>query len=821
MEAPINGHIKPINDEINDARNAQRLSIPAKRLKEKLEPIPSKVEFLQKRWFWELLQNASDYNDEVDVRLEIYDDKLTFSHNGLPFRPIDTENLIAPDSGKDDLEMKDVETIGQYGTGFISTHVLSAKITIEGIIKSKHVLDTYYKFNFHLDRSGFNDKELLKDSILKAEEQLDNNLIRIDYRPGNFNSKFIYDLNTSLPDINVSEVVREGLKNITDVLPYTLSFLQKVKSVEIINESSKHGKFLNKKFSRSSSNNQLQIVYFEKNHDSEKTDTINLRKFSNDSAESVIRIEKGRLLPYPNEISKLFCSLPLIGTSSFSFPVILNSPNFRTTNERDGIELSNNDTINRNILSSGITLFKNLANELSIEGVKDLYHISHWKELNLQSLQAKSWFTPNILDNLQLILLDTKIVDSSIGPIKLNDTIIPYIEKENYTEDYLSEFYDLLKHLFEAKLPIKEDYLKWYEVLDFRRFKKQKCTIIELAEWVSSKGSLVEIKNDINNVEGWINLLIKFIIKYNPDLLTRYNLIPNREGELFKQTDNIYWDDEIPEGLIEVYNEFTGKNFEKRLLDRCVETIEGILPKEKSLGVKDIASKIDTLFKENRESIHTTNGLKSLELLFKWFRESGLEENELKRLFDYFSRNKPQLFMNTFSEEQREKAFSIVQSGKFDLLSRLSDSPVSKEDLEQIIDNQDEYKSYLKWREKIVDDVSFANEYEGKIGEAIVYSDLVSIFHDADIIWASRDHAIEEYDFEVKKNGISIYIDAKTTNQGIANSDSIPFFVRTKQWEFLESDATNDNYYVARVFINGSRHEIKYLKLDRKEINIQ
>lgn len=106
-----------ITEELNDAKEIQRLSIPAKRLKEKLAPIPSTFESLRRRWFWELLQNASDYNDEVSVRMELFPDKVIFSHNGLPFRAIDTENLISPDSGKDDEEIQAKDPIGQFGTG--------------------------------------------------------------------------------------------------------------------------------------------------------------------------------------------------------------------------------------------------------------------------------------------------------------------------------------------------------------------------------------------------------------------------------------------------------------------------------------------------------------------------------------------------------------------------------------------------------------------------------------------------------------------------------------------------------------------------------
>ena len=164
-----------IKEELERAREEQRLNIPAKRILEKIQSIPEDVDKLQRRWFWELLQNASDYNDEVEVMVELGNDKVVFRHNGRPFRPMDAENLIAPDSGKDDAESRSMDLIGQFGTGFISTHVLASRITVNGILKSEEVEDLYSSFQFDLDRSGFTDKQQLKKAISSSSRQLSDN----------------------------------------------------------------------------------------------------------------------------------------------------------------------------------------------------------------------------------------------------------------------------------------------------------------------------------------------------------------------------------------------------------------------------------------------------------------------------------------------------------------------------------------------------------------------------------------------------------------------------------------------------------------------
>ena len=157
-----------IQNKLRDLKDQKSYSIPAKRVMEHLKPILSKSQDLRQRWMWELLQNASDLGDNVKARFEITADRLKFSHNGKPFTLDEAYNLIMPDSTKDDETTHKKSVIGQFGTGFISTHILSKIIQIEGIIEDDEHL---YSFSFHLDRSERNDKDFLIQSIKDAEAE--------------------------------------------------------------------------------------------------------------------------------------------------------------------------------------------------------------------------------------------------------------------------------------------------------------------------------------------------------------------------------------------------------------------------------------------------------------------------------------------------------------------------------------------------------------------------------------------------------------------------------------------------------------------------
>ena len=189
--------------EIEAEERKQALSIPAKRLRDKLLPLKSKVEQTAKRWFWELLQNASDYNQSVDVRLEIDDNQIVFRHTGNPFSIQDVLNLISPDSGKDKDEVRK-ENIGKFGSGLVSTHILSAEMRVNGAFKSENE-DKLYMFDIVLDRSLYEDKEKLIESIEKTKRgfrEIQDCIVKSEY--SGYMTSFSYNLKKKLPGLSSS-----------------------------------------------------------------------------------------------------------------------------------------------------------------------------------------------------------------------------------------------------------------------------------------------------------------------------------------------------------------------------------------------------------------------------------------------------------------------------------------------------------------------------------------------------------------------------------------------------------------------------------------
>src|SRR5260370_20840861 len=98
-----------------------------------------------KRWVWELIQNAKDVNigGKVCVRIEADlddpDAHVTFTHNGGSFSAENIRFLIEQVSSKDrtkDSAGRPTAT-GKFGTGFLTTHLLSEHVSVNGVVKEQ------------------------------------------------------------------------------------------------------------------------------------------------------------------------------------------------------------------------------------------------------------------------------------------------------------------------------------------------------------------------------------------------------------------------------------------------------------------------------------------------------------------------------------------------------------------------------------------------------------------------------------------------------------------------------------------------------------
>ncbi|MDN3725120.1 hypothetical protein QRD02_12055 [Aequorivita sp. SDUM287046] len=841
MEEKIIGIEKIISfeEQIKETEIEKKLSIPAKRLMEKLEPIPSKIQSLQYRWFWELVQNASDFNDEVDIELELKEDKLIFRHNGKPFKLVDVENLITPDSDKDDDDI-DEDYIGRFGSGFISTHVLSAFITVEGLVKDKYRDTEHYSFKFELNRKDYNSKKLLIDSIKESEDQLKTDYKSVDYLSGSFDNKFTYDLSNSLPGLNSKEYALSGIKYAIKVLPLVFTFLPKLKSVKII----QHKNGLEEKlFYQKSRNEEIGKCEIGLNINSKPQNDIEVRYFKEADVIVATEIENNRVVEYQEEIAVLFLYLPMIGSERFPFPVTINSPKFKPETERNGINISDNDIENRTNLLNGVKAFKKLLENLANDEIGNLYNLVQLKSDRIKALSSNSdWFQKNIEKEIKIVLDEVDFINCNGKSISYSKLKLPFIP-ENKTESKDLEFYDITRDLILNEVPARVEYLKWLKNIDFTIFKSVPFRLEAAVKMVEDKKNLIQLADYINKNEEdtveWLGNFIKYVKVNDAGLLTNFKILPSQseKGDFVNRDAEIFTDKGVFPDLIEVYNKMRGEDYRNKLLNNDInKKIPNLLPDNKFKTWKTLAKEIDDIFRIRLDanSRLSKQEIEGLSKLLKWLKSKGFPKwGDLPIYFPTFNSSYTNFFLESFDEEERVKAITIRDSGKQDTLVKLAESEVTQEELNKVLDNISEINQIVS----IIDSgtnltqlkeladlfpntipiavMNIAREEGEKKRDfdtkSLIGSDVEKLFKSAfekmhlglivekvdldaiDFVYAGGG----SYDFRITNpvNGKSFYIEMKSVRQG--NTDSIKLAI--SQLERAVNPKYKEHYCIALI----------------------
>jgi hypothetical protein len=795
-----------MEDELIEEFNAQRderlLSVPAKRLIEKLTPLSSHVEAYQKRWFWELLQNACDNNENVKIQVEIQDDWLYFRHNGHYFTIKDTMNLIFPDSAKDDGNKSDV--IGQFGTGFISTHILCSKITVSGILQNKN--QELYPFKFTLDRSNYAEKSLLQGKLADAEKELRASKKATVNPTGEYLSEFAYDLNSPYEFSDPGDAIKNGVKFIKAALPYVFTFVSQLERVEIITKE--------KSFFYTRLKNGNSGCHYERiGADPIQKDLI-VRSAKVGETEVAIRTTDNKVIDH-KEIPILFCGYPMLGTETFPFPCIINNNQFVPKIERNGIELSKNDKINKAIIEEAVKAYSQLLSNIS-SNTQEIYNACALKSGSFE-IEDQQWFKTAISDALKKSILENEIVSTKDGKKKLQDTYIPNPE----TEETFDSFFEICENTT-YHIPVKEEAKNWNKVLNFAVFTEEKLDLKKLIE-EAAKNKLSDLLHEGINKTKWVAKLLEYTIDYQKQVLLEKNaLIPVKSGKLRTSKNDLYWNDAIDEKLIEIHDLLKSESYEEILLHKDVERLgEKLLPTEKKKTEKDISHAIDKVFNPSLSPKINSNFIDALQKLFAW--TDGMEYVQLIDYFPIFFPNRAKFMLDTLENNyERNLAFDIIKSEKKDVLSRIAKSEITIKELETLVENEKAFKLFLKWKNSFVNDSEKASAELGDIGEIYLYDKLKKRFDGItgyEVEWVAKTRNEANYDFEIRKNGKAyLFIDAKTTNQGISNTDTVPFFMRRGQWDFLSTMEKNQAYYIGRIFVeNEDQINVRFLNIKPQE----
>lgn len=496
-----------------------------------------------RRWIWELLQNAKDvaYNDQpVSVAIEYNPEEgcatLTFKHNGQPFSSDNITSLIHQVSSKKrklDPSVKKRPT-GKFGTGFLSTHLLSEKVDVFGIVKE--VMLPYKEFCITLDRSASDPEEVLQSvskSLDAVNELLNSEKDYAGFNPANHNTKFVYHIqDKKMP------VAQFGITDLHVSLPYTLAFTGEIAQVAVSHENIIY----------SVAKRQILTDGIE-----EITITEDIGKGPDNAVRSIIIVtgdkatialeiyHKGEsvgIKPFNSVTPRLFCDFPLVGSHDFPFPVILNCPDFNINEPRNGVWLTNREDKrvqeNEEIMDEAIVLYQKLLSYAANNKWMNLYEICKTHTATQSEWLSKAWFDDTILKKLRNDILTTPLITTPLGKKAIIDD---FDNAVIFFPDGLSD--EVRDHIWQLSqysytLPPSGEVHEWAKVI----WKNSLLiTLPVLAREVETAGNLdglsAFLKKGTEPIP-WLNQFYKAMaldVGFEDDVIAgKYSIIPNQSG---------------------------------------------------------------------------------------------------------------------------------------------------------------------------------------------------------------------------------------------------------------------------------------------------
>ena len=477
-----------------------------------------------KRAIWELFQNALDLSDNCHVIIKQENDKISFSHNGKPFDSNTLSCLIKQVSSKDGESNE--EEVGQYGTGFITTHSFGKKIILNSVLKEG---DYFIPIkNFEIDRIAKNSDELIEKLIIQQEKVFD--LVENgDYQSNNGHlTTFTYLALSQLEQENINKAI----SNLSIILPYVMMLNDKLQKVtvkningeEIIYEKGKTEFFDNVNVTNIYIDGVVKKIY--SLHSIEENITIILPLY-----------ERNKAIKFNEELSRLFLYYPLIGTEKFGFNFIIHSKYFSPTEPRDGIHLkSKNEQVkekeenNRKIIARASEMIFDFVKNNAKKIENPVYFAPIYFNTNLSNELLSEYFI-NLKKEWVSEFEDFVLVETNNKRLSPKETKFfkdeLLFDAKSDEEKYFKSIYSLV-NLFWDNIPKFELVSDWTSIVNvWNSDNVEYISINDLVEKIQEAGSLDKFDNT-EDLKNFYNYLIKH--SYS-NLFGEYRLLPNIKNE--------------------------------------------------------------------------------------------------------------------------------------------------------------------------------------------------------------------------------------------------------------------------------------------------
>ena len=343
-------------DKILHRNNAQAILQALATLEER------RTEFTT-RWMWELIQNARDFPDpsrQMTIRISLTPDRITFAHNGRDFTRAEILSLIYHGSTKQANE----EQLGKFGTGFLSTHLLSRQVRVKGTLCDDK--RGRRAFEFELDRSG-DDADQVGEAMQRSFDALEASLGGDGLVPTDW-TEYVYATDETLD----TEELESDFP--FDVLPYVLVFDRHVERIEI--QLPGHRATYARGGGEELDGGACLTVI-------DGIDAVSCFATREENrihaAVPVVRRADGSYeVLSPGDVPRLFKYLPLVNSAELGLPAVFHCRLFSTTENRDGLQFGVGGVqsdFNKRLLTGAASCFLKLAQNCAVSRLDQLQRL--------------------------------------------------------------------------------------------------------------------------------------------------------------------------------------------------------------------------------------------------------------------------------------------------------------------------------------------------------------------------------------------------------------------------------------------------------------
>ena len=440
-----------------------------------------KIKSAQRRYLFELIQNALDVNRErgsPPIRIEIIyqDNKFIFRHNAGYFTPKEIRALIYAYSTKP--YERTTEEAGKFATGFLVTHILSKKVNIKGNLKRD---GEFYQFNTIIDRESSKIDDIVK-SFIRSFNDLDS-AIKLEDKPQYYWTEYIYEITDEIG----RNAISIGVDEIRKCLICLFAF-NNIEEIKINNDIYKK-KLLTKE--------TIEVGGTE----------IRLRKGQNIEIGMIINSHTKEIQNL-NDAPRIYVKgLPLVETGSYiTLPFVIHSKKFDIPEDRDTLK---NIDDNKELLRRSTELFYALLMEVNNKDLKGLYKIMDIDLISEERIsQNPLWeqFNEDIKEIFRQIIESVPLVNTLDGKKAVKEVIFPLnrLNGEVLSNKLFEKFYEVTSQI-KKNIPTKDEINKWIPIMEKLKGIDDFSDLILLYGIKDMKNEFVEFvkKKSFSNLEDF------------------------------------------------------------------------------------------------------------------------------------------------------------------------------------------------------------------------------------------------------------------------------------------------------------------------------